>query len=127
MAHSILVRAKNLMERTKARTQRLARENQHETALITAGIAGVGVTVAAAYADQKMGAGQQWKVGSIPVVGIAGAAMLAPAFFTKKMPVVQAASVAAGTTGINLAIYRYLIDEGIAPGEPNAHQTGDKT
>ena len=117
MPSSILVRAKHLMERTKAKTQRLARENQHETALITAGIAGVGVTVAAAYADQKMGAGQQWKVGSIPVVGIAGAALLIPAFFTKKQPVVQAASVAAGTTGINLAIYRYLVSEGIAPAE----------
>jgi hypothetical protein len=118
MPSSILVRAKHLMERTKARSQRLARENQHETALITAGIAGVGVTVAAAYADQKMEAGQQWKVGSIPVVGIAGAALLVPAFFAKKQPVVQAASVAAGTTGINLAIYRYLISEGIAPSEP---------
>jgi hypothetical protein len=118
MASSILVRAKNLIERSKARTQRVARENQHTTVLVSGGIAATGVAVAAAYADQKMGDGQQWKVGAFPVVGIAGAAMLVPAFFSKKMPIVQAASVAAGTTAINLAIYRYLIEDGIKPGEP---------
>jgi hypothetical protein len=119
MASSILVRAKNLIERSKVRTQRVARENQHTTALVSSGIAATGVTVAAAYADQKMGEGHQWKMGPVPVVGLAGAAMLVPAFFSKKMPVVQAASVAAGTTAINLALYRYLVEEGIKPGEPH--------
>jgi hypothetical protein len=67
-----------------------------------------------------MGAGQQWKVGPVPVVGLVGAALLAPAFFTRKMPIVQAASVAAGTTAINLALYRYLVEEGITPGEASS-------
>lgn len=107
-----------MMERTKERTKRAARENQQATALVAGGIAGTGVTVAAAYADQKMGSGHQWKVGPVPVVGIAGAALLVPAFFAKKMPVVQAASVSAGTTAINLALYRFLVEEGITPGEP---------
>ena len=119
MASSLLVRAKNTIERAKTRTLRAARENQHTTALVAGGIASGGVTVAAAFADQKMGAGAQWKVGPVPVVGIAGAAMLVPAFFTRKMPIVQAASVAAGTTAINLAIYRYLVEEGITPGTPS--------
>lgn len=118
MASNLLVRAKHTIERAKARTVRAARENQHATALIAGGIAGTGVTVAAAFADQKMGAGNQWKVGPVPVVGLAGAVMLAPAFFTAKMPILQAASVAAGTTAINLALYRYLVEEGITPGTP---------
>lgn len=118
MASSLLVRAKNTLERAKARTMRAARENQHTTALVAGGIAGTGTAVAAAYADQKMGAGQQWKVGPVPVVAIAGAAMLAPAFFTRKMPIVQAASVAAGMTAINIAAYRYLVEEGIEAGTP---------
>lgn len=109
-----------MMERTKARTVRAARENQHVTALAVGGIAGAGVTVAAAFADQKMGGGQQWKVGPVPVVALAGAAALVPAFFTRKMPIAQAASVAAGTTGLNIALYRYLVEEGIAPGTPNS-------
>jgi hypothetical protein len=118
MASNLLVRAKHTIERAKARTVRAAKENQHATALIAGGIAGTGVTVAAAFADQKMGAGNQWKLGPVPVVGLAGAVMLAPAFFTAKMPILQAASVAAGTTAINLALYRYLVEEGITPGAP---------
>lgn len=105
-----------MMERNKTRAVKVARENQHVTALASGSIASVGVTVAAAFADQKMGAGHQWKVGPVPVVAIAGAAALVPAFFTRKMPIVQAASVAAGTTGLNLALYRWLVEEGIEPG-----------
>lgn len=116
MASSLLVRAKQMMERNKTRAVKAARENQHVTALASGSIASVGVTVAAAFADQKMGAGHQWKVGPVPVVAIAGAAALVPAFFTRKMPIVQAASVAAGTTGLNLALYRWLVEEGIEPG-----------
>jgi hypothetical protein len=119
MAHSLLVRAKQFMERKKAQTVRAARENQHTTALAVGGVSALGVTVAAAFADQKMGAGQQWKVGPVPVVAIAGAAALVPAFFTRKYPIAQAASVAAGTTGLNVALYRYLVEEGIEPGTPN--------
>lgn len=118
MASSLLLRAKNTIERAKARTVRAARENQHTTALVAGGIAGTGTAVAAAFADQKMGAGQQWKVGPVPVVAIFGAAALAPAFFTRKMPIVQAASVAAGMTAINIAAYRYLCEEGIEAGTP---------
>ena len=119
MASSLLVRAKNTIERAKTRTIRAARENQQVTALAAGGIAGVGVAVAAAFADQKMGDGKQWKVGPVPVTAIAGAAMLVPAFFTQKMPIVQAASVAAGSTALNLALYRYLVEEGIEAGTPS--------
>lgn len=118
MASSLLVRAKNTIERAKQGAIRKARENQKTTALIAGGIASTGLTVAAAFADQKLGAGNQWKVGPVPVVGIVGAAALVPAFFTAKMPVVQAASVSAGMTGINLALYRYLVEEAIEAGSP---------
>ena len=118
MASSLLVRAKNTIERAKTRTIRAARENQQVTALAAGGIAGVGVTVAAAFADQKMGDGKQWKFGPVPVTAIAGAGMLVPAFFTQKMPILQAVSVAAGTTALNLALYRYLVEEGIEAGTP---------
>lgn len=120
MASSLLVRAKNTIERAKTRTMRAARENEHATALVAGGIAGAGVTVASAFADQKMGAGHQWKVGPVPVTAIAGAAMLVPAFFTRKMPIVQAASVAAGTTALNIALYRYLVEEAITAGEASS-------
>lgn len=116
MASSLLVRAKNTIERAKARTIRAAKENEKATALVAGGLAGSGVTVAAAFADQKMGAGQQWKVGPVPVVGLVGAGLLAPAFFTSKYPIVQAASVSAGMTALNIALYRYLVEEGIEAG-----------
>lgn len=108
-----------MMERNKTRAVKVARENQHATALAVGGVSALGVTVAAAFADQKMGAGQQWKLGPVPVVAIGGVAALIPAFFTRKYPIAQAASVAAGTTGINVALYRYLVEEGIEPGTPN--------
>lgn len=116
MASSLLVRAKNTIERGKARVQRAAKENEKVTALAVGGVAGTGVAVGAAFADQKMGAGQQWKVGPVPVTAIAGAAAIIPAFFTSKMPIVQAASVAAGSTLLNIALYRYLVEEGIEAG-----------
>ncbi len=118
MSSALLKRAKGVIERTKVRATKLARESQQVTALAAGGIASTTVTVGAAFADQKMGAGQQWKVGPVPVVAIGGAAMLAPAFFTRKYPIIQAASVAAGTTALNLALYRYLVEEGIEAGTP---------
>jgi hypothetical protein len=42
-----------------------------------------------------------------------------PAFFTRKMPIVQAASVAAGMSALNIAAYRLLVEEGIEPGAPS--------
>lgn len=119
MASSLLLRAKNTIERAKTRTVRAARENEKVTALAAGGIAGAGVTVAAAFADQKMGAGHQWKVGPVPVTAIAGAVAIIPAFFTGKMPIVQAASVAAGSTLLNIAMYRYLVEEAIDAGTPS--------
>jgi len=117
MSSSLLKRAAETIKRTKDRTIKAARENQHTTALVAGGIAGTGTAVAAAFADQKMGEGKQWKVAdTVPVVAIAGAAMLVPAFFTRRMPIVQAASVAAGMTAINIAAYRYLVEEGISAG-----------
>jgi len=116
MASSLLKRAAETIKRAKDRSVKAARENQHTTALIAGGIAGSGTAVAAAFADQKMGDGKQWKVGPVPVVAIGGAVALAPAFFTRKMPIVQAASVAAGTTALNIALYRYLVEEGIEAG-----------
>ena len=119
MASQLLKRAADVIKRQKDRGIKLARENQHTTALVASGIAGSGVAVAAAFADQKMGEGKQWKVGPVPVVAIAGAALLAPAFFTRKMPIVQAASVAAGMSALNIAAYRLLVEEGIEPGAPS--------
>lgn len=116
MASSILVRAKNTIERAKQATIRRARENQKTTALIASGVASTGITVLAAVADQKLGAGNQWKMGPVPVVGAVGAATLVPAFFLGKAPVAQAACVSAGMTGINLSLYRWLVEEGIEPG-----------
>jgi len=118
MASSLLVRAKNTIERAKARGIRAARENAKTTALVVGGLAGSGTAVAAALADQKMGAGQQWKVGPVPAVAIGGAALLAPVFFLGKQPVLQAGFASAGFTAINLSLYRYLVEEGIEPGEP---------
>jgi hypothetical protein len=128
MASSILLRAKNTIERTKARVVRAAKENEKTTALAVGGLTGTGVTVGLAFADQKMGNGHQWKLGAdangaggVPVGAIAGAITLAPAFFLGRMPIAQAASVAAGTTLLNVSLYRYLIEEGvIAPGTPAA-------
>lgn len=108
-----------MIERNKTRAIKAARENKHVTALAAGGIAGTGVAVAAAFADQKMGEGKQWKVGPVPVVAIGGAVALIPAFFTRKMPIAQAASVSAGMTGLNVALYRYLVEEGIEAGAPS--------
>lgn len=118
MSSKLLKAAAQTIKRAKDRTVRAARENTHTTALVAGGIAGGSVAVGAAFADQKMGAGKQWKVGPVPVVAIFGAAAIVPAFFTRKMPIVQAASVSAGTTALNIAAYRYLIEEGIEPGTP---------
>lgn len=118
MSTSLLKRAAETIKRTKDRTVKVARENQHTTALAVSGIAGTGVAVGAAFADQKMGEGKQWKVGPVPVVAIFGAAALVPAFFSRKYPIVQAASVSAGMTAINLSVYRYLCEEGIEAGTP---------
>lgn len=116
MSTSLLKRAAETIKRTKDRSIKAARENQHTTALVVGGLAGTGTAVAAAVADQKMGEGKQWKVGPVPVVAIAGAAALVPAFFTRKYPIVQAASVAAGMSAIQIATYRYLVEEGIEAG-----------
>lgn len=118
MSSSLLKRAAETIKRTKDRGIKAARENQHTTALVVGGLAGSGTAVAAAFADQKMGEGKQWKVGPVPVVAIAGAALLAPAFFTRRMPILQAGFVSAGSSAINLAMYRYLIEEGIEAGSP---------
>lgn len=120
MASSLLLRAKNVIERQKTRVVKAARENQHTTALAVGAIAGTGLTVGAAFADQKMGAGHQWKVGPVPVTALVGAAVLVPAFFTRKMPIVQAGSVSGGMTLLNLALYRYLVEEGIEAGAPSS-------
>lgn len=118
MSTSLLKRAAETIKRTKDRTIKVARENQHTTALVVGGLAGTGTAVAAAFADQKMGEGKQWKVGPVPVVAIAGAALLVPALFTRKYPIVQAGLVSSGATAINIAGYRFLVEEGIDPGQP---------
>jgi hypothetical protein len=116
MASSIVTKAKHVLERAAARSQRERREKANVTALAVSGVAGLGVTVGAAFADQKLGSGHQWKVGPIPGVAIAGLVVGAPAFFLSKYPIAQAAAVSAGGTAINLALYRYLVEEQIAPG-----------
>jgi hypothetical protein len=118
MASSLIKRAATYMANQKNRAMRAARENTHNTALVVGALSGTGTAVAAAFADQKMGAGAQWKVGPVPVVGLAGAAIAAPAFFLGKYPIAQAAAAVAGGTAINLALYRYLVEEGIEAGTP---------
>ncbi len=116
---SLLKRAAETMKRVKDRSIKVARENKQTTALVVGGLSSVGATVGAAFVDQKMGEGKQYKVGPIPVNAIAGAAALVPAFFTHKYPIVQAASVSSGTTLLSLSLYRYLIEENvIEPGTP---------
>lgn len=118
MASSLLVRAREALKRTAHRTRKVALENEKTTALAVGGISSLGATIAAAFADQKMGEGAQWKVGPVPVTAIAGAGALVPAFFTQKYPIAQAASVQTGMTLLNIGLYRWLIAEGIEPGKP---------
>lgn len=118
MASSLLVRAKEALERKRQQGVRLAKEKTKETALVVGGLASTGAAVGAAFADQKMGNGLQWKVGPVPVTAIAGVGALVPAFFAGKMPIAQAASVQIGMTLLNIALYRYLQEEVIAAGTP---------
>ncbi len=115
-----------MLERNKSKVVKAAKENEKVTALVAGGAAGTGMAVAAAFADQKMGEGKQWKIfksddgtGGVPVVAIVGLASLAPAFFLNKSPIAQAVSISAGMTGLNIAGYRYLVEETIAPGKPS--------
>lgn len=118
MASSLLVRARDALKRNAQHVKRVAAENEKTTALAVGCAASAGASVAAALADQKMGEGAQWKVGPVPVVGIAGVLALVPAFFTNKYPIAQAASVQTGMTLISIAGYRWLVEEGIDPGKP---------
>ena len=119
MASSILVRAKQFLERSKGKAVQIRRERQRETALVVGEIAGLATMVGCAVVDQKLGKGEQYKAGPIPVNAIAGVVAVAPAFFLNKYPVLQAASVNTGMTAIKIAGYRYLVSaDGIAPGEP---------
>jgi hypothetical protein len=119
MASSLLVRARDALKRNAQQAKRIAKENEKTTALAVGGIASLGSAIGAAFADQKMGEGRQWKVGPVPVVGIFGIGALIPAFFTAKYPIAQAASVQSGMTLINIAGYRWLVEEGIDPGQPS--------
>lgn len=116
MASSIVVRAKEYMERQKNRAKSAARENQTTYALIANGATSTAVTVGLAFADQKMGAGKQWKVGPIPVGALGGLGMLVPAFFLRKYPIAQAALVGGGMSALNISGYRYLVEEVIEAG-----------
>lgn len=118
MSTSLLKRAAESLKRTKDRTIRAAKENEKTTALVVGSLSSTGAAVGAAFADQKMGNGQQWKVGPVPVVGIAGVLAAVPALFLNKYPVVQAGLVGAGSSLISIAAYRYLQEEVIAPGTP---------
>lgn len=118
MSTSLLKRAAESLKRGKDRTIRAAKENEKTTALVVGGLSSTGAAVGAAFADQKMGNGQQWKVGPVPVVGLAGVAALVPALFLNKYPVAQAGLVSSGSTLIGIAAYRYLQEEVIAPGTP---------
>lgn len=117
---SLLVRARDALKRNAIHVKRVAKENEKTTALVVGGASGVAAAVAAAVVDQKMGEGAQWKVGPVPVVGIAGVLSLIPAFFTAKYPIAQSASVQTGMTLISIAGYRWLVEEGIDPGKPSA-------
>lgn len=118
MSTSLLKRAAESLKRSKDRTIRVAKENEKTTALVVGGLSSTGAAVGAAFADQKMGNGQQWKVGPVPVVGIAGVAVALPALFLNKYPIAQAGLVGAGSTLVSIAAYRYLQEEVIEAGTP---------
>lgn len=118
MAQSLLVRAREALKAKAVAARRVAKENEKITALAVGGLCSTGAAVGAAFADQKMGVGSQWKVGPVPVVGLLGLGALVPAFFTQKYPIAQAASVQTGLTLINIAGYRWLVEEGIDAGQP---------
>lgn len=118
MSTSLLKRAAESLRRNKDRAVRLTKENEKTTALAVGAFSSTGAAIGAAFADQKMGNGQQWKVGPMPVVGIAGIVTTIPALFLNKYPVAQAGLVGAGTTLISIAAYRYLQEEVIAAGTP---------
>jgi hypothetical protein len=118
MSTSLLKRAAESLKRGKDRTIRLAKENEKTTALAVGALSSTGAAVGAAFADQKMGNGQQWKVGPVPVVGIAGVAISVPALFLNKYPIAQAGLIGAGTQLVGIAAYRYLVEEAIDPGTP---------
>ncbi len=90
--------------------KRVAKNNEEATAVAVGSIAGVSAAVGGALVDQKLGKGQQYKVGPVPVNAIAGAVALVPAFFAKRSPVVRAASVAVGSQLIGVAAYRLILD-----------------
>ena len=108
------------MERQKNRAKASARENQTTYALVANGLTSTGTAVGLAFADQKMGAGKQWKVGPVPVGMIAGGMLLLPAFFLRKYPIAQAALVGGGATALNISAYRYLVEEVIEAGTPSS-------
>jgi hypothetical protein len=122
MASSLLVRAREALRRNAHHAKRVAKENEKTIAFAAGGASSLGAAVGAAFADQKMGEGRQWKVGPVPVVAIFGVGALIPAFFTAKYPVAQAVSVQTGMTLINIAGYRWLVEEGIEQGQPSAAQ-----
>ena len=116
MASNLIRRARDFMVSQKAKAIRVSRERKHETAMVAGEAAGVAVTIAAAVSDQKLGKGQQFKAGPVPVNAIGGVVLLAPAFFLGKSPIAQAVSVNAGMSGLKAALYRYLTDT-IEPGQ----------
>lgn len=118
MSTSLLKRAAESLKRTKDRTIRAAKENEKVTALAVGTLSAQGAAIGAAFADQKMGNGAQWKVGPVPVTAIGGAAALVPALFLGKYPVAQAGLVSAGSTLLAISAYRYLQEEVIAAGTP---------
>lgn len=108
MASKLLKEAAQALKAKAEAGKRLARERQKETALIAGGLTGTGLAVAAAIVDQKLGKGEPYKVGPVPVNLIAGAVAIIPAFFTGKSPVIQAASAQGGMTLINIGLYNIV-------------------
>jgi hypothetical protein len=108
MASKLLQQAANALKAKTDAARRLTREKQKETALIAGGLTGTGLAAAAAISDQKLGKGDVYTWGPVPVNMIAGAVVLIPAFFTGKMPVVQAASAQGGMTLFNIGLYNLI-------------------
>ena len=110
-----LAKAAAALKAVNESRKRMAREKTKEMAHIVGGTTALGLSVAAAISDQKLGKGEPLKVGPIPVNLLAGAVVLVPAFFASRAPVLQAASVQGGVQLLGIGLYN-LVREHVDPG-----------
>lgn len=118
MASKLLREAAAAVKAKSEALKRVAKNNEESVAVAVGGLAGLAAAAGGAIVDQKLGKGEQYKVGPVPVNAIAGAVALVPAFFARRSPVVRASSVAVGTQLLGVAAYRVVLDN-VDPGAPD--------